>query len=285
MECAGSWVTTECIQRLIRLLAIPLSLCGALRAADATAASAAEDGMYVADRVGTPTAPAGIVLKKCHLYSTDNANQRYELTGSCDRASVVDGKTYVVELQDRAYVIYGWGRSADECDFGVEIPASASAAAARAFDCTAVLRRHPGYRLDAVFTPIQAAYAPGDPLVVHFVLTNVGDQPFTFCPDEHRMPDRDESFDFALTAGPAMMVPLLDPGGCVDQIVIQKTLGPGESFTEDVDLGKWYTLNVPGSYFFNGMYQFSCYQRGDQSLWPVWEDIITRPFSVVIRKP
>ena len=146
------------------------------------------------------------------------------------------------------------------------------------------LRAHPGYALATRFVPTKGEFTLDKPVVVTLEIKNVGNAAVAFRVGGQNRGPRDSQFGFA-ARGPSGAVPDTgDPinmgGGSYFQ-----TLHPGETFTKDVDLRKWFSLSQAGSYTITGTYELPFVESANPDIpnFSIWQDQVAATFTVNVR--
>jgi len=276
-------------------IAMLLVVAPLLGAADATTAVSATssvpsaapilaDGIYVADAAGNPIAPFRLKVFNPTLVADNNANTFFYLNVSYPKSGTPDQNHFAVVLDGHPFPATASGSINVGSDreiaftFALEIPATACPAATRILGCAPVFRHHPGYRLDATFTPSKAAFVPGGKMWVHLTLSNLDDKPFTFM----RSTPLDADCAFMDLQGPAAVAGI---HSVTDSSGETETIAPGGHIEADVDISTWLTLTVPGTYHLRGMLHFTCYADEAHAEVGSWDDILARDFTVVVNAP
>jgi len=144
-----------------------------------------------------------------------------------------------------------------------------------------MLRSHPGYALATRFVPAKDSFFVGEPLLVTLEIKSVGAVPVTFLVGGETREARDNQFGFT-AFGPTGAVPDTGDPNHLGGLAYSPTLKPGETFSKQVDIGKWFALKA-GSYTLNGTYKLAFFDPADNNYVPVWEDQAAASFRVTIK--
>ncbi len=164
-----------------------------------------------------------------------------------------------------------------------------SAAAARTlaarYRIAPELRKHPGHRFEARWTPDKPRYQVGEAVTLKLALKNTGTDPLRFTFGGHQRGPRDNQFRFVAQVG-ANGKALPDTGDSHNfgGIVTSQTLRRGEVFRTDVDLSKWFTFPGPGTYRVTGILELPVLDPdADDGFGPtVWDDLAVGECDVVV---
>jgi hypothetical protein len=157
----------------------------------------------------------------------------------------------------------------------------AAAAIARFLGIEPRLRRHPGHRLRVEFVPEAQKVDAWKPPHVTLRMTNVGDGPVAFVKGGRNRAARDNQYDFLARRRGRVVLDVgtnLHFGG----LSVRRTLAPGETFEEGVDLAKWFAFDEPGLYEIVGTYALTLLDPGADDQIALWEDFATARFSVEV---
>ncbi len=238
---------------------------------------------------------ADIRILTARVYSENNANRDFEARlgttayPAVDTQTVSGARRLFLRIGDRAYPWGGGGGRQGEFDemlFKIHGQSEAKAAA-KWLGVKCALRSHPGYRLLAQFVPTHPEYDSGGPIIVNFELRNVGDRTLFFRRGGAQRGARDNQYAFLAKFGSRIVPDTGDPthfGGFVEFIQLK----PGEAFTDEIDLKKWFAFDKAGRYFIQGLYGL-VFEPGDASTvgnvpWSrIWEDCASAHFQVVVR--
>ncbi len=155
---------------------------------------------------------------------------------------------------------------------GKEVPARIAAK----LGITPALRKHPGHKMTATFSPAKRAFGPGEPVVLNMEIKNVGGESFSFGDGGRQRGARNNQFGFTAfrRGGDGPEVPDTgDPmhwGGKGSFI----TLKPGEVFQKQIDIAKWFDLAKPDTYKIN------C--RFEMEISGNWDDVAQGTAMVVV---
>ncbi len=155
---------------------------------------------------------------------------------------------------------------------GKEVPARIAAK----LGITPALRKHPGHKMAASFSPTKKAFKPGEPIVLNMTVKNVGDRPISFVDGGRQRGPRNNQFAFTAfrNGGTGPEVPDTgDPtnfGGLGTFI----TLKPGEVFQKQIDIAKWFDLAKPDTYKINCRFEMEISDN--------WDDVAEGTVMVVV---
>lgn len=163
----------------------------------------------------------------------------------------------------------------------VRFPGRAAAEkVARALDVKPMLRQHPGHHLLTSFHPLKASFAMGEPVVFRMEIKNVGTVAIQFMAGGRDRGARDNQFDFIARRAIGTAIPDTgDPqheGGLMEHV----TLRPGDAFTKEVDLTKWFNFPRQGSYTITCLYHLELFSEAATK--PIWDEFATDVCSVRI---
>jgi hypothetical protein len=225
------------------------------------------------------------------MFSVANDNTRFAL--NLKGAGPIPAKRtalYFAVVLD-GYALAVAGRSdphADETmDFDVQVfGAEAAKAVEKRLKIDARRRSHPGHRLLTTWTPAKPSYRVGEPVTLRLAIKNVGDKPVSFRVGGQQRGPRDNQFRFLAyrSGGSGKAIPDSgDPrnfGGSSGW----RDLKPGEVFSHDVDLSRWFTFTEPDSYRITGLYELELValkpdsSHGDTQ----WEDFAVGECTVYV---
>ena len=154
------------------------------------------------------------------------------------------------------------------------------------------LREHPGHQLAVRFVPAllhaaaggQAAdpvFQVGDEIAAVLEIKNVGKTPFSFMDGGRNRGARNNQFSFNCRHNGKALIDSGDArhfGG----LAAARTIQPGEVFTKQVELSKWFRLDQSGYYDLTGSYYFDVVS-GDGSMRTIWTDHATGEFQFRIK--
>ena len=142
-------------------------------------------------------------------------------------------------------------------------------------------RTHPGYALSTRFVTSKNAFSNEEPLPVTLEIKNVGTVSVTFQVGGKNRGERDNQFGFTAYDG---MKPVPDTGNLVNfgGLSVNKTIKPGDVFTKEVDLRKWFTFQKAGTYEITGAYYLAFLNPDMKDYFVTWEDYATASFYLKI---
>jgi RNA polymerase sigma factor (sigma-70 family) len=161
-------------------------------------------------------------------------------------------------------------------DVGANVDsADAAKTLAAAYKIEPQLRKHPGHRYEVRWTPDRKRYEVGDAVKLTMEIKNTGTGPLRFTHGGQQRGARDNQFRFVAQEGFAGKG-LPDTGepenfGGKVRVV---TLKPGEIYTADVELTKWFKFTEPNSYRITGVFEMPVIDPLSEKFGPViWDDL------------
>jgi hypothetical protein len=152
------------------------------------------------------------------------------------------------------------------------------------------LRKHPGHRYEVRWVSDKPEYAPGEAVKLRMELKNTGTGLLRFTFGGKQRGPRNNQFRFIAQASYSGGKAVPDTGDSTNFGGIMGTqfLKPGEVFTADVDLSKWFTFTDPQTYRITGVFEMPVLDPNGStnSFGPtVWDDLATGEcFIRVVRK-
>lgn len=217
------------------------------------------------------------------LRSHSNDNTRFTVTvnqlgplppGVADvqTALVVDGLVFHLGRPDKLPadgVVNTWAN--------VYTAAAARTLAAR-YRIEPQLRKHPGHRYEVRWVPGKPQYEADEAVTLKMELKNTGTSPLRFTFGGSQRGPRNNQFRFVAQAG-AGGKGLPDTGDARNHggMVASKTLRPGDVFTAEVDLSKWFAFTEPNTYRVTGVFEMPVVDAAStDGFGPVvWDDLAT----------
>ena len=148
------------------------------------------------------------------------------------------------------------------------------------------VRKHPGHRYEIRWVPAKQEYAAGEAVTLKMELKNTGTGPLRFTHGGKQRGPRDNQFRFVAQAG-IDGKGLPDTGdpqhfGGISQSVMLK---PGEVYTAEVDLSKWFKFAEPNTYQITGVFEMPVIgpptgKDGDGWGPVLWDDLAVGECSV-----
>lgn len=134
--------------------------------------------------------------------------------------------------------------------------ADAARALAARYEIEPLLRKHPGHQYEVRWVPSKSRYALGEAMTLRMELENTGTGPLRFTFGGKQRGPRNNQFRFIAQAR-ADGKGLPDTGDPTNfgGLVGSKTLQPGDTFTAEVDLSKWFTFSEPNTYRVTGVFE------------------------------
>lgn len=132
-------------------------------------------------------------------------------------------------------------------------------------------RTHPGHLLLVTWTPVRESYKLGEAVVLELKIKNVGKTTIRFMEGGQQRGARDNQFGFTAFAGSGSGEPIPDTGDPTNfgGLAAFRELKPGEVFTKQVDIAKWFKFERPDSYQITGIYELelATEEFGARALW------------------
>lgn len=158
---------------------------------------------------------------------------------------------------------------------------------AKALKCELRLRKDPGHRLRVKWTPAKETYEVGEAVTLKFELTNVGKENVTFRIGGSQRGPRDNQFRFVAQRWHGMGKGVPDTGDPNNHGGISgtRTLKPGEAYTADVPLDRWFKFDEPDAYRVTGIWSLRLEDPTlggfDQA---IWDDLVCGDCTVRVEK-
>jgi hypothetical protein len=217
------------------------------------------------------------------LRSSSNDNNTFSMSLVKDGAFTRPYELMALCVAEQCTTFMGAGSNGDR-EVSIDAWFSSPAAAnvyAKFFGTTAKLRAHPGHKLATRFVPAKTTFSKDESLPVTLEIRNVGTSDVTFRVGGQNRGARDNQFGFtayALRAVPDTGDPV-NFGGLSSNWILR----PGQTFTKEIDLRKWFTFAAPGLYSLTGTYKLSFFDPADKDYFVVWEDYATAQFSITVQ--
>jgi hypothetical protein len=138
------------------------------------------------------------------------------------------------------------------------------------------LRKHPGHRYEVRWIPAKKRYEAGEVVKLTMEIKNTGTGPLRFAHGGQQRGARDNQFRFIAQGGYGGGKGVPDTGdpenhGGKVRVV---TLKPGESYTAEVELTKWFKFAEPDSYRITGVFEMPVIDPLSEKFGPVtWDDL------------
>lgn len=225
-------------------------------------------------------------IETINFRPVSNDNEGYALTLQKTGPFSKDNNVYFALYVDGYCLRFNGSGSSNDTIFDIS-GSFESAEAAKAFGqylkVQPLMRVHPGYALMTTFVPVKKSFAQDEPLIVTMKIRNDGNSPVTFQVGGENRGERDNQFSFTAYDGQKAIPDTGSPihfGG----LSYKKTIKPDETFTQDVDLAKWFSFHQAGSYEITGAYHLSFFDSGSTEHFVTWEDFATAKFWIKISK-
>ena len=164
--------------------------------------------------------------------------------------------------------------------------ADAAKALAARYKIEPQVRKHPGHRYEVRWVPAKQEYAAGEAVTLKMELKNTGTGPLRFTHGGKQRGPRDNQFRFVAQAGidGKGLPDTGDPrnhGGRSQSIMLK----PGEVYTAEVDLSKWFQFAEPNTYQITGVLEMPVIgpptgKDGDGWGPVLWDDLAVGECSV-----
>lgn len=148
-----------------------------------------------------------------------------------------------------------------------------------------VLRKHPGHRFEARWTPDAPAFRAGEPVTLKLALKNTGTTSMRFTFGGKQRGPRNNQFRFVAQEGQdGKGLPDTGDAQNFGGIMSVRTLRPGETFRGEVDVTKWFTFPRPGTYRVTGILELPILDPEADGFGPtVWDDLAVGECDVRIQ--
>jgi len=186
------------------------------------------------------------------------------------------------------FAIY-YSRQADDSDDGIKtgqhwwynqitVPVGDTTkvdAIAAALKTEAVKRVHPGQILQTIWEATEKSFEIGKPVTLRMTITNVGKVPVSFHDGGMQRGSRNNQFDFICrrSHGHGKAIPDIGDPNHFGGISQMRTISPGESFSKEIDITKWFQFEEAETYRVTGLFRMEL-QPTDSERWNVlWEEL------------
>lgn len=263
-----------------------------LMTAGASAAEVVADGLYRLAK-GAPSP----VLRSMHgevlfigerqevevraewLLSTNNANTEFSLGVVTPRTKAEPVPYHVLVVDGVAYP----NTSGDSASLGFQISGEANARqVSRYLGFPISLRHHPGHQLRTTLTPTKPVFASGEQVAVTMEITNLGPKPVSFMRwGFSRGANRDNQYTFSayLVRRP---VPDIGNNNNMGGTGAPHELLPDATFTETINLSRWFDFKEPGVYEVHGSYLLRFVEPRGELLQFIWLDYASGKVQITI---
>ncbi len=140
------------------------------------------------------------------------------------------------------------------------------------------LRKHPGHRYEVRWLPDKQEYRVGETITLKMELKNTGTGPLRFTFGGKQRGARNNQFRFIAQTGNGWGKSVPDIGDPLNfgGISTSNTLKPGETFTADVDLSKWFSFSQPDTYRITGVFEMPVIdpESSDGFSPLIWDDLV-----------
>ncbi len=222
-------------------------------------------------------------IERIYFRSISNDNERYSLMLGKTGPFSKDYTLFALYVDGYCLRFNGGGSSGDKIfDINGQFDSAQAADAFAQFLKVQPLKRiHPNYALTTRYIPSKGAFSTNEPLMVTLEIKNVDTVPVAFQVGGKNRGERDNQFGFTAYDGMKAVPDIGNPvhfGG----LSVNKTLKPGEIFTKEVDLRKWFTFQKAGTYEITGSYYLSFFDPDKKDYFVLWEDYATASFYLKI---
>jgi hypothetical protein len=260
----------------------------------ARSAQAPADGVYAVHYEGQGktvrrTDGAEIILAerltdrfgKASMFAVTNDNQRFalDLKGA---GPIPDKRTapyFAVVLDGYVMAVAGHTDPHPDAtmDFGAQVfGVEAAQAVEQRLKIEARRRSHPGHRLLTTWSPAKPSNRVDEPVTLQMQIKNVGDKPVSFRVGGQQRGARDNQFRFLAyrSGGFGKAIPDIGDPTNFGGLSGWRDLKPGEVFSHEVNLGKWFKFTEADSYRITGLYELELFDlKPDGSHGEtIWED-------------
>lgn len=227
------------------------------------------------------------------IYSTTNANDAFYLVlrFSYDSHDALSRNLHILVLDECGYVFYAGGSTADTHSniYATVIGAEAKDKVATYFDCPVTYKKHPAHQFLIEFSTEKETYKSGEVIIATLQLTNVGEHPITFNQGGRYRGARNTQYIFSgfYRLGELLIhEPLIDIGtnSNMGGIAVPITLEPGEVFTDQVNLDKWFEMSKSGDYLIHASYFLEFVDPKTRSFENIWQDYVTGDFRFSVEE-
>jgi hypothetical protein len=158
---------------------------------------------------------------------------------------------------------------------------------ARALKCEVQLRKDPGHRLTVTWTPAKETYQVGEPVTLKFELTNAGKQSVTIRIGGSQRGSRDNQYRFVAQRSYGMGKGVPDTGDPLNfgGKSWTRTLKPGDTYTAEVPLDRWFQFDEPDTYRVTGIWGLHLEDPAGGSFdRAIWDDLVSGECLVRVEK-
>ncbi len=222
-------------------------------------------------------------IEKIYFRSISNDNEKYYLSLEKTGPFPNDSTLFALYVDGYCLRFNGSGSNGDKTfDIVGQFDSSKAADAFAGFLKVQPLTRiHPNYALAVKYIPSKEIFLSNESMPITLEIKNVGSTPVTFQVGGKNRGERDNQFNFTAYYGGEAIPDTGNPvhfGG----LSVNKTLNPGETFTKEVDLRKWFTFPKVGTYEIAGIYDLSFFDPMREDYFVLWEDYATAKFYLKI---
>ena len=148
------------------------------------------------------------------------------------------------------------------------------------------LRKHPGHKMHVQLTPTKQTFSSDEPIIVKLTIKNIGDHTFTFLDGGKQRGARNNQFRFTAHSDSGNSPELPDIGDAMHfgGLAAHVMLKPGETFSKEVNLTKWFDFSVTGTYKIDGNFDLEI-NRGERREFPMeWDDVAKGQCLVAVKQ-
>jgi hypothetical protein len=237
----------------------------------------------VYDRIYRTGSKLNLSILKTEVRSYNNANSQFQLwvTIPYDQNPQTGMALFVDGI---AYRSYGYGGDQRTATWEFHIDGRENAdRVANLFGAKPILRRHPHHELEISINPTSDEFSVGQRVSVIFHIRNIGGLTISFQGGGRSRAARDNQYTFVCSLY-GKQVEDIGNSGNLGGLLGRIDLKPGEFFEKEIDLGKWFAFDKPGTYELLGSYYMPFLNPEENiDVFPIWTDYATAEFLIKIR--
>ena len=260
------------------------------------------DGIYFASSsgAGTPVerldgqkiyfsglATSGFGKPSLTSTTNDNSLYRLDLEGAGPFPDVAGPPHLALYLGGfcQSFVSTSDRRPDGSMDLTCYVPGDVAAKLAARLGIEPRARKHPGHQFVVRWQSVKRSYRAGEPVMVRLELTNVGQVTVRFHEGGRQRGARDNQFAFLAHHRLGYGQALPDTGDPQHHggMAAMRTLGPGETFTKQVDVTKWFQFPEPDTYGLTCLYEVELSEPNVK--YPIWDEYVVGKCYVTIKAP
>ncbi len=149
---------------------------------------------------------------------------------------------------------------------------------------TLQLREHPGHRFVVRLEPEKDSYQIDEVVTLRMEIENVGKTTFSFWDGGMQRGPRNNQFGFMAYRGHGYGRAVPDIGDPTNfgGMAGQEVLKPGDTFTKEVELSKWFSLETADTYRIIGLFRMTVGSPSDRAA--AWDDFAVAECLVKVVK-